>query len=430
LSRPLAAPAAGRVETPLEVAAAPLASEPDPARLLELFPSETRFVLTRPAERFALAAVGEVRAIVERGAGALERSVDRLERAGSLPAGLFWAGGFAFDPSVPAAGEMPGAFWTAPALALWREGGRAGLLAAARVGETRSGLRARLERVRAALERPRRPRGEEGAAASQGIVSQPVATWRRAVEATLADLAAGRFEKLVLARACELRSAAPFEPARALRRLAAQQPGATLFALGRGDATLVGATPELLVRVRGREIETAALAGTAPAGAVPRRLIADAKERREHALVLHHLEAGLRPLCERLEAAGSPEVAAAGPCRHLRTPVRGRLRSGVGVAQVAARLHPTPAVAGLPVAEARLAIAEREPVPRGWYAGGIGWIGAEGGEVAVALRCALIRRERALLHAGAGIVVGSEWERELEETRLKMQPMLGALLEV
>jgi menaquinone-specific isochorismate synthase len=68
-------------------------------------------------------------------------------------------------------------------------------------------------------------------------------------------------------------------------------------------------------------------------------------------------------------------------------------------------------------------------VPRGWYTGGVGWIGSRGGEVAVALRTALVEGRRALLHAGAGIVAGSRWEAELEETRLKMRPLLGALLE-
>jgi isochorismate synthase EntC len=86
-------------------------------------------------------------------------------------------------------------------------------------------------------------------------------------------------------------------------------------------------------------------------------------------------------------------------------------------------------VCGTPRAAALAALARREDVPRGWYAGGVGWIDARGGEVAVALRTALVEGRRALLHAGAGIVADSRWEAELEETRLKMRPLLGALLE-
>jgi isochorismate synthase EntC len=75
-------------------------------------------------------------------------------------------------------------------------------------------------------------------------------------------------------------------------------------------------------------------------------------------------------------------------------------------------------------------LASRERLARGWYGGGIGWLDRTGGEVVVAIRTALLRGTHALLHAGAGIVAGSGWEAELEETRLKMRPLLAALLEI
>lgn len=427
----MSAPATAVAERPCEVVSTGLATEPDPVRLLELFPSEPRFLVARPADGFAVAAAGEVRGIVERGPGAVERGAERLTREGALPGGLPWVGGFAFDPATAGSDDLPGSVWIAPAVALWMRDGRASLLAAAAPGEAPDRLRARLDRVRAALERRSSVApAARGGAPSHRIAGQPVVAWRRAAEATLADIAAGRLEKLVLARACEVRSRGAFEAGRTLRRLAAQQPGAAIFCFGRGGSTMVGATPELLARVRGRELETAAVAGTAPVAARPERLLGDAKERREHELVVRHLEARLGPLSEHLEVAAAPAPASAGPCRHLRTAVRARLRPGVELPGVVSALHPTPAVAGLPVDRARAAIAEREPVPRGWYAGGVGWVGRGGGEVLVALRGALLRGDRALLHAGAGLVAGSDWERELEETRLKMQPMLCALLEV
>ena len=97
-----------------------------------------------------------------------------------------------------------------------------------------------------------------------------------------------------------------------------------------------------------------------------------------------------------------------------------------------ARLHPTaaigrPSAGGGPGRRCRRARA----LERGWYAGPLGWFDAAGdGEFDVALRCALVRERRALLFAGAGIVAGSDPEAELDETRLKLQPLLAALMEV
>ncbi len=100
------------------------------------------------------------------------------------------------------------------------------------------------------------------------------------------------------------------------------------------------------------------------------------------------------------------------------------------VLDVATALHPTPAVCGAPRDAARATLAARERLERGWYAGGVGWFDADGGEIDVALRAGLLEGRRAILYAGAGIVAGSDWEAELEETRLKLRPLLGALLEV
>src|SRR5262249_56807297 len=122
--------------------------------------------------------------------------------------------------------------------------------------------------------------------------------WRGAVEATLDDIAAGRLEKLVLARTCSVRAVAPFDPWRVAARLCRAYPGCTTFAVESGGATFVGATPERLARVTGTRLETTALAGTSPRGATPPAdralalaLRASAKERTEHALVLDDVPA-------------------------------------------------------------------------------------------------------------------------------------------
>ncbi len=143
------------------------------------------------------------------------------------------------------------------------------------------------------------------------------------------------------------------------------------------------------------------------------------------------VEEALAPLCARLAAPESPELLRLDGIQHLYTPFEGEPRNprDAHLLRVAARLHPTPATCGAPRDAARAFLAEHEGLERGWYAGGVGWLAPAGeGELAVPLRCALLRGRRATLHAGAGIVEGSDPRAELAETRLKLQAALGALV--
>src|SRR5262249_3320129 len=160
--------------------------------------------------------------------------------------------------------------------------------------------------------------------------------------------------------------------------------------------------------------------------ALARALAASPKERTEHALVVDDVYERLRPMCDELHAAPSPRVLATETLQHLCTPISARLRPGHGLLDAVAVLHPTAAVCGVPRTAAQATLPARERLDRGWYAGGVGWLDAGGGEVTVALRCALLRGSHALLYAGAGIVADSTWDAELEETRLKLRPLLAA----
>jgi isochorismate synthase len=411
----------------------------DPLALLRAMPAEHRFFWERAEAGEAIAGVGA--ALVVRGTGA-----QRFAAAGAamhrLPADAVLVGGFAFDAAHVAAGPWRGfapAEWVAPRLAVVRARGRARLVAAAldAPGGSARELDDLLAQGLAALA-PRDAAPPPAAAPARyrvlGLASPR--RWRDAVEAARADMAAGRLEKVVLARACVVEASAPFDALGVVATLRRTSPGATVFAVGRGAATFLGATPERLAAVRDDRLTTAALAGTAARGttvvadrALARALATSGKERHEHALVVDDLLRRLTPLCRGLAAAPAPQIVPAAGVQHLCTQVTGRLKPGVGLLDVVAALHPTPAVCGTPRAAALAALASREDVPRGWYTGGVGWIGSRGGEVAVALRTALVEGRRALLQAGAGIVAGSQWEAELEETRLKMRPLLGALLE-
>jgi len=421
-------------------ATAPVPASSDPIRLLRAFPSNRRFLFQQPAAGTAIAGVGATIAVRTRGPrrfAELTAAFADLTDGEPLPSGVVAVGGFAFDANARDAGPWRGFAaleWNVPELALVRHDGRAHLVATGLPGTTPAALASLLDRARAALDVP-----EPGTVPvpSYHALGSEAGAWRRAVEATLGDIAAGRLDKLVLARTCGVRAVAPFDPWRVAARLRQAYPGCTTFAVSNGGATFVGATPERLARVTGSRLETTALAGTSPRGATPRAdralalaLRTSAKERAEHALVVDDVQARLAPLCDELAARPEPVVVTTETLQHLRTPIRGRLRAGVGPLDAVALLHPTAAICGAPREAAAAVLASRERLARGWYGGGVGWLDRTGGEVMVAIRTALLRGTHALLHAGAGIVAGSAWEAELEETRLKMRPLLAALLEL
>jgi isochorismate synthase len=233
----------------------------------------------------------------------------------------------------------------------------------------------------------------------------------------------------------DVRSPEPFDPPAALRRLAASAPESTTYAFARGGSTFIGATPERLVRTEGRAFETVAVAGTAPRSPDPAEdsrlgegLLASEKEREEHAIVVAMLRTSLGPIVEELRVAPTPGLLRLRHVQHLVTPVAGTLRSEAGLLPLGGRLHPTPAVGGEPRALALELIAEHEGFDRGWYAGPIGWVGADGdGELMVALRCALVESRDAALFAGCGIVADSDPAREWEESRIKLRAVANAL---
>jgi len=418
----------------------PVPASSDPLRLLRAFPSNRRFLFQQPATGTAIAGVGatiSLRARGQRRFAELAAALADITDGEPLPPGVVAVGGFAFDANARDAGPWRGFAaleWTVPQLTLVRRDGHARLVAAGPPGTTPAALASLLDRARAALD-----------VAEPGTVPVPSyhalgsesAAWRRAVEATLEDIAAGRLEKLVLARTCGVRGVTPFDPWRVTARLRRAYPGCTTFAVANGGATFVGATPERLARVAGSRLETTALAGTSPRGTTPRAdralalaLRASAKERTEHALVVGDVKSRLAPLCDELAAPPKPGVVTTETLQHLRTPIRGRLRAGAGLLDAVALLQPTAAICGVPREAAAAVLTSRERLARGWYGGGVGWLDRTGGEVVVAIRTALLRGTHALLHAGAGIVAGSAWEAELEETRLKMRPLLAALLEI
>lgn len=272
--------------------------------------------------------------------------------------------------------------------------------------------------------------------------SLPDLHWLAAVATAVDRIGRGELQKVVLARDHAVWSQAPFDARVLAGRLARRFPDCTTFLCG----ALVGATPELLVRRRAREVESVVLAGSARRGATPQEdarigagLLNSAKDREEHRLAVESVAAVLTGRCRDLEVDDKPALLRLDNVQHLATRVRGRLAgrsrvpalagpSGAPTAlELAGALHPTAAVGGVPTDRALAAIDEMEGMNRGRYAGPVGWVAADGdGEFGIALRCAQLSGARARLFAGAGIVSGSLPEAELEETRLKLLAMQSA----
>ncbi len=257
-----------------------------------------------------------------------------------------------------------------------------------------------------------------------------------AVTDALARIRAGAYRKIVLARALDLTHATPFLPLDALNHLRERFPACFGFSLanGRGQS-FIGATPELLARLQGRNLLTEALAGSAPRGATAsadaqlgRALLSRTKDMHEHQVVLEAIVRRLNNLGLTDVTAEHARLLLLPNVQHLWSPVSATLPPSLHLLDVLATLHPTPAVGGQPRQAARPDIARLERFDRGLYAGTVGWFDHRGdGEFVVAIRSALMDGPRARLFAGAGIVEGSVPADEKAETDLKLAALLEAL---
>jgi menaquinone-specific isochorismate synthase len=255
--------------------------------------------------------------------------------------------------------------------------------------------------------------------------------WMQAVSAALDAIGAGRLEKVVLARKVDVSAAEPFDQRTLARRLAAEYPGCFTFCFD----DLIGASPELLVRRVGDLVDSVPLAGSARRGATEqedtdlgRELKESRKNLSEHALAVKTVMEKLEPWCSELFKEPEPSLLLLANLQHLSTKVQGRLNGSPNALVLAGALHPTAAVCGVPQREAMNTIRELERFDRGRYAGPVGWMDHHGdGEWALALRCALVKGNKAEIFAGAGIVAGSDPASELEETSLKLRAILSAL---
>lgn len=291
---------------------------------------------------------------------------------------------------------------------------------------------------------PAYPRKPLGAAVSVEPVPSR-AGYARAVAAAVEPLRAGELRKVVLARALRLTMGAPVDVRRLLANLVSDNAAGFTYAVDlpcvSGCRTLVGATPEMLVSRAGTTVVANPLAGSKPreqdqdadraAGA---SLLASAKDRDEHRVVVDAVAEGLRPFCRTLDVPAEPSLIKTTAVWHLSTRIQGELRDpGVTSLRLASALHPTPAVCGTPYDAARSTITALEPFDRGFYAGAIGWCDADGdGEWVVGIRCGELAEpvtgpSTMTLYSGAGIMPASVPELEVTETSAKFRTLLRAM---
>ncbi len=260
--------------------------------------------------------------------------------------------------------------------------------------------------------------------------------WTSAVKESVSRIKSGELEKVVLARDLVAHADSEIDPADLITSLEAEYPSTWIFLVD----NLIGATPELLVRLNKSLVTSRVLAGTirrtgdeerdfALAGSLSK----SSKDLEEHEYAVRSVAEALEPFASSTNVPDAPFVLHLPNVMHLATDVTGVINdsaSKVDIFKLAAALHPSAAVCGTPTEVAREVIAQLESMNRGRYAGPVGWVDAHGdGEMGIALRCGEISEDKRSirLFAGCGIVAGSNAEQELAESQAKLLPIRTAL---
>ena len=250
------------------------------------------------------------------------------------------------------------------------------------------------------------------------LIDDGIDQWRVSFHDAMKAINHGDLDKVVVSRRVTAKFDDDIDILAVAARLAARHASSYVFCLD----GFVGASPELLVELVGGRLRTQTLAGTA----VNQVDLDTEKQRSEHAFAAESVRAALSELVTDTPSE-SVSTVTQGDFTHLATLFETTVRPGVTISDCLSALHPTAAVAGTPTDAAMSHIASSE-APRGRYAGPVGWMNIGGeGVFALALRCAQITGNNATLYTGGGLVSGSVEQAELDETVLKLDPMLSAL---
>ena len=367
------------------------------------------------------------------GSAAFGSLTDLLEILDDGDPGIRVFGGCRFDASSHNSSDWadyPDEFFFVPKAEIIRSGGRTTLAVNLSDNETDlSDVAKWIERL-----------GDMGAVPRPGVLTrwdQPNFTgWTEAVDRALQEFQSGPLEKVVLARKSCLELTETITPFALVEILAGGAPACFHFCLQptANSGAFLGASPELLFRREATRLESEAVAGTRPRSLdtvederLESQLLKMSKEQLEHRLVVDSLANTFRELCADFSQDSSPSVLKLSRVQHLRTAFSGQLNDGVGDDSILRAFHPTPATCGSPCDAAARFISENEPFDRGWYAGPMGFVSRDEAEFAVAIRSMLWLGRKTHVYAGAGIVDGSESEREWNELEDKIAGVLHLL---
>ena len=268
-----------------------------------------------------------------------------------------------------------------------------------------------------------------------GDVYKRQASYRDAVRRAQQHIAAGDVFQVVLSRQCRVPCRVdPFAVYRALRMV---NPSPYMYFLKDGARAVAGASPEMLVRVEGRRVETRPIAGTRPRGdgpeqdeALARDLLADSKERAEHLMLVDLGRNDLGRVCRpgSVDVREFMRVERYSHVTHLVSSVVGELAEGKDALDALVAAFPAGTLSGAPKIRAMQLIDELEPCRRGLYGGALGYVDLRGSlDFCIAIRSVLLEEGCATLQAGAGIVADSQPEAEEREAEAKAGAMLEAL---
>lgn len=260
--------------------------------------------------------------------------------------------------------------------------------------------------------------------------SDDKAAWDSLMNAIADGISSGEMTKVVSSREVQFTSETPYNVASILANLVDNNPNCFIFGYEKDGRTFVGASPEILVRHRGSEILSYALAGTAPKHGpnawTKEQLLTDKKNLFEHNIVRDRIVDIMKSITPEV-IIGETGIMELAHLYHLRTIITAK-DSTKSLVEWAKLLHPTPALGGEPREKALALLQKYETHERGMYAAPFGFMKDMGdGIVIVAIRSALIMDNVLYAYAGCGVVADSDADEEYAETNNKMRTILDAL---
>jgi menaquinone-specific isochorismate synthase len=262
---------------------------------------------------------------------------------------------------------------------------------------------------------------------------EDLSLWLKTAGDAIDAISNGKVQKLVISRTHNFTIKHKLNCEELLQKLSHRFPDCYLFYLKQSDSHFFGSSPELFLKIFGNLAEVESVAGSAPRGEkfesdeiLEQYLQSSKKNHKEHEYVTEFISATLKKYSDKVIIKEEKSVRKLENIQHLATKISAELKSDVQFLKIIEALFPTPAVCGLPKDEAMSIIRRLESHDRGLYSGLIGWMDFEGNcELAVSIRSTLVKNNKVIAYAGAGLVKDSNLEEEFIETKLKMDPILS-----